>query len=181
MEAEQEIEEVKSKNNFRWLTRRQSSFILRALQAIYKLQDDQLAAIGLHQQSGVIPYRLVGDKVEILLITSIRRGRWIIPKGIVEPHLSPAESACQEAWEEAGVVGRVDSQPFGFYQYAKWGGICQVTVFLLHVQTVHEEWPEQMYRQRQWLSIAEAAKSVEEVQLRDLILRMRDYLISVTD
>jgi 8-oxo-dGTP pyrophosphatase MutT (NUDIX family) len=67
----------------------------------------------LYQQSGVIPYRRVQNQLEILLITSIRRGRWIIPKGLVEPHLSPAESACQEAWEEAGVVGQVDSKPLG--------------------------------------------------------------------
>ena len=135
----------------------------------------------LHQQSGVIPYRWVQDQVEVLLITSIRRGRWIIPKGIIEPHLSPAESACQEAWEEAGVVGQVDNKPLGSYQYVKWGGVCRVTVFLLQVQTIYDEWPEQMYRQRQWLPILEAAESVEESGLRNLILGMADRLVSKAD
>jgi 8-oxo-dGTP pyrophosphatase MutT (NUDIX family) len=102
--------------------------------------------MALYQQSGVIPYRRVQDQLEILLITSIRRGHWIIPKGIIEPHLSPADSACKEAWEEAGIVGQVDGKPLGFYQYVKWGGVCRVRVFLLHVQTVYDQWSEQMYR-----------------------------------
>ena len=135
-----------------------------------------MAAIELYQQSGVIPYRRVQDQLEILLITSIRRGRWIIPKGIVEPHLSPAESACKEAWEEAGIAGQVDSKPLGSYQFVKWGGVCQVVVFLLRVETVYDQWPEQMYRQRQWLIIPEAAQSVEEAGLCNLILKAADHL-----
>jgi 8-oxo-dGTP pyrophosphatase MutT (NUDIX family) len=115
------------------------------------------------------------------LITSIRRGRWIIPKGIVEPHLSPAESACKEAWEEAGVMGQVDSKPLGSYQYVKWGRVCRVRVFLLRVQTVYDQWPEQMYRRRQWMTTPEAAKAVEEVGLSDLIRKAADRLVSVTD
>ena len=52
-----------------------------------------------YRQSAVIPYRLTDrtgtdfSAVEILLITSRKRKRWVIPKGIVEPYLSPLESA----------------------------------------------------------------------------------------
>ena len=51
----------------------------------------------------MIPYRIKGKKkVEVLLITSVKRKRWIIPKGYVEFNLSPFESAKKEAFEEAG-------------------------------------------------------------------------------
>jgi hypothetical protein len=33
------------------------------------------------QQSGVIPYRIIARKVEILLITTRKRQGWVIPKG----------------------------------------------------------------------------------------------------
>ena len=36
------------------------------------------------EQSGVIPYRIQEGKIEILLITSLKKKRWIIPKGIIE-------------------------------------------------------------------------------------------------
>lgn len=125
--------------------------------------------LSLHYQSAVIPYRVHQGQVELLLITSIRRGRWIIPKGLIEPDLSPAESACKEAWEEAGVTGRVDENPLGSYQFRKSGRTWSVIVFLLQVQTVHERWPEQFQRRRRWLPVSQAVKVVRGPGLRDLI------------
>ena len=40
-------------------------------------------------QSGVIPYRKKNNKVEVMLVTSIRRKKWIIPKGFIEYHMAP--------------------------------------------------------------------------------------------
>lgn len=54
-------------------------------------------------QSGAIPYRWYAQQLQVLLTTSRRNKRWIIPKGLIEYHLSAADSAAQEAWEEAGV------------------------------------------------------------------------------
>ena len=79
-----------------------------------------------YEQSGVVPYRWLEGRLEVLLITSLRRGRWIIPKGIVEPDMTPAESAAMEAFEEAGVKGRVGTEPIGEYTVNKWGGVCGV-------------------------------------------------------
>src|SRR5210317_1534724 len=49
------------------------------------------------RQSGVIPYRVRKGNLEILLITSRRERRWIIPKGIIEPDYSARNSAAKEA------------------------------------------------------------------------------------
>jgi 8-oxo-dGTP pyrophosphatase MutT (NUDIX family) len=122
------------------------------------------------QQSAVIPYRIESDELEILLITSSSRKRWVIPKGIIEPGLSAAESALKEAYEEAGIRGDVSEEPIGRYTYLKWGGTCVVSVFLLSVHTILETWPEALIRQRRWLPVHTAAHAVDEPDLRDLIL-----------
>jgi phosphohistidine phosphatase len=128
-----------------------------------------------YRQSAVIPYRVRQGQPEILLITSQHRRRWVIPKGIIEPDLSPAASAAKEALEEAGVEGRVGTEPLGRYQYDKWGGTCTVEVFLLEVDRVHGEWAE-AHRQRLWLSPTEAADRVDEEDLARLITEFSSSL-----
>ena len=55
-------------------------------------------------QSAVIPYRISKKGLEILLITSLKKKNWIVPKGYIEFNLTPFESAKKEAYEEAGVL-----------------------------------------------------------------------------
>ena len=122
-----------------------------------------------YRQSGVVPYRPSESGIEVLLVTSGRSGRWIIPKGVIDPGTTGAESACKEAYEEAGIRGRLNSTPIGEYQYRKWGGVCTVQVFRLEVLEVLEDWPERIQRRRQWMSVDQAANSVEEPALKLLI------------
>ena len=63
-------------------------------------------------QSAILPYQKKNGKLEILLITSIRKKKWIIPKGFIEFNLSPFESAKKEAFEEAGVIGTNETSLF---------------------------------------------------------------------
>jgi 8-oxo-dGTP pyrophosphatase MutT (NUDIX family) len=49
------------------------------------------------------------------LLVQTRGGRWIFPKGGVEPGLTYAQSAALEAFEEAGVHGRMEQIPFTRY------------------------------------------------------------------
>ena len=131
--------------------------------------------LDMYNQSAVIPYRRQNGKLEILLITNRKRKRWVVPKGIIEPHLTPAESAVQEAWEEAGIKGQVQPQPIGHYHYDKWGGTCRVELFLFRVETVHAQWLED-FRQRQWFSVPEAAHHVREKRLQELILQLPQFV-----
>jgi 8-oxo-dGTP pyrophosphatase MutT (NUDIX family) len=127
-------------------------------------------------QSGVLPYRVQDGLIQVLLITSVKRKRWIIPKGMVEPGLSAAESAAKEAWEEAGVTGTISKLPLDHYTYKKWGGAYWVDVFLLRVETIYEDWPEARFRTRRWLSQEKAAKKVAEIPLKQIIAQLADYL-----
>ncbi|MFQ5614048.1 MAG: NUDIX hydrolase [Anaerolineae bacterium] len=124
-----------------------------------------------YRQSAALPYRRREGRFEILLITSLKKKRWIIPKGIVEPGLSPGASAAKEALEEAGVVGEVSPRPVAVYEHRKWGGTCRVEVFPLRVTETLDRWPEAEWRERRWLTLAEAVRRVEQKALRAVLRR----------
>ncbi len=128
-----------------------------------------------YAQSAVIPVRRRGESLQILLITSRRGRRWIVPKGIIEPDLSPADSAAKEALEEAGVEGVVLPERLGSYQYEKWGGICNVQVFVMEVTELLEVWLED-FRRREWLELEEALGRLEEDALCALLQQLPDHL-----
>lgn len=130
---------------------------------------------GYIEQSAVIPYHLKDGEIEVILITSIKRKRWIIPKGIIEPGMTPQESAAQEAYEEAGIIGQVFPDLLGSYTYNKWGGICRVQVFLLKVERLEDTWLED-FRERQWFSISEAIARVEETEIKNILTNLPSYV-----
>jgi 8-oxo-dGTP pyrophosphatase MutT (NUDIX family) len=121
------------------------------------------------QQSAVIAHRVNGDETEFLLIPSRKRKRWVLPKGIIEPFMTPAESAAKEAWEEAGIRGEVGQEALGSYDYDKWGGTCHVQVFPMAVTEECDDWPESDTRERNWVPAAEAARLVREPELQRLL------------
>jgi len=66
------------------------------------------------QQVAAVCYRIGKRGIQFLLVQT-RGGRWIFPKGGVEPGLTLAQSAALEAFEEAGVHGRMEAIPFVRY------------------------------------------------------------------
>jgi 8-oxo-dGTP pyrophosphatase MutT (NUDIX family) len=73
------------------------------------------------EQAGAICLRKAGGrvKVEVLLIGSLRNGRWGIPKGHVEPGETSWEAAEREAFEEAGIKGTAIERVVGSFVYTK--------------------------------------------------------------
>lgn len=125
-------------------------------------------------QFGALCYRVVDDKVQVLLVTSRGKGRWIVPKGWPMPGATPAKSAMQEAWEEAGVEGRTHENCLGIYSYMKCDDgerlPCVVAVFAIKVRALKRDYPETGQRRRKWFSRKNAAKLLEEPELRQLVL-----------
>ncbi|CVI64448.1 NUDIX hydrolase (plasmid) [Agrobacterium leguminum] len=120
---------------------------------------------------------LADGDVEVLLITSRETGRWVIPKGWPMEKKKPHQVAKQEAWEEAGIRGRVSKKPFGHYSYDKKISrderlSCLVQVHLLTVSGVEDEFPEQGQRLKKWCSPADAALAVNEPELQQLIFNL---------
>lgn len=126
-------------------------------------------------QFAALPFR-IGKKgqVEVMLISSLDTGRWIIPKGWPMDGLRPAEAAAQEAWEEAGLRGRIFDDVLGLYSYSKFldedlSIPCIVVVFALEVSHADEAFPEAGKRKTKWMSRKKAAMRVDEPELKQII------------
>jgi len=124
-------------------------------------------------QFGALPYRISEGKIEIMLITSRRTGRWIIPKGWPMDGETPAGAAATEAFEEGGVSGKLKHNVLGFFAYDKDVEDdklpCVVAVFPLKVKKQHKSYPEKSERRRKWMSQKKASKMVSEPELRQII------------
>jgi len=124
-------------------------------------------------QFGALCYRMVSGKPEVLLITSRRTGRWVIPKGWPMGAKTPGESALQEAWEEAGVKGKVTGTCLALYSYTK--GVdgqdlpCAVMVYPVKVKDLCNAYPEAGQRKRKWMTPKKAATKVDEPELAHLL------------
>lgn len=123
-------------------------------------------------QSGVIPYRRKNGRLEVLLVTSIRRKKWIIPKGFIEYHLSAFQSAKKEAFEEAGVRGSNTTRVLGSYKVRKRGGELLSKIYSMKVSRIFKDYPEKNLRKRKWFSIPDAAKKVEIEDLAKMIRKL---------
>ena len=135
------------------------------------------------RQYGALPYRLRTDgSLEILLVTTRRTGRWIVPKGWKIKGKKPARSAAQEAFEEAGVRGKVSETPIGSFVYDKWldgDGVsapCEVRVFALLVKRQEDTWRESQEREARWVTPEIALQLVDDMGLRELIAASIDAL-----
>lgn len=133
------------------------------------------------EQSAVIPWRRQHRGIEVLLVTTARRRRWIIPKGVIEPGMGARASARKEALEEAGIDGIVSDERIGEYVYRKWNGMCRVQVFSMQVTDVHEHWDEEHVRRRRWVPLRQAKELVDTRDLKILIHRFERMILSLLD
>ncbi|PJJ98806.1 NUDIX hydrolase [Lysobacteraceae bacterium NML75-0749] len=114
------------------------------------------------------------DRREVLLITSKRQGRWILPKGWPMAGSDLPGSAQQEAWEEAGARGRVHPQPLGRYHYDSvlvedFAQPVEVVVFQMDEVELADDYPEVGQRERRWWPLQQAAAQVDEPELAQIL------------
>ena len=126
-------------------------------------------------QGAAICYRDGQDgQRQILLITSLDSGRWVIPKGNVGRGESTRDAAVREAREEAGLIGKASKKPIGYYTYlkAREDLPCIVDVYPLKVKGVLDDYPEKGRRALAWMSVQEAVRAVDEPELKGLLAKI---------
>ena len=102
-----------------------------------------------------------------MLIQSTRRKGWVIPKGGWEIDEQTAEdAACREAWEEAGIVCKVQRDlgkipdRRGPGEFTAHAPRAMFQFFEVTVQKEEAIWPEMDKRGRKWMSYAEAKEAL---------------------
>lgn len=131
------------------------------------------------QQYAALCYRVrkkQSGQMEVLVMTSRDTGRWVIPKGWPMEGKKAHAVAEREAYEEAGVKGKVAKEPLGYFHYRKTlsNGMkvpVRVQVHALEVEDMLKSFPEKGSRKYEWVSCEEAASRVNEPELKILFMQ----------
>jgi 8-oxo-dGTP pyrophosphatase MutT (NUDIX family) len=145
-------------------SRRSSKFL--PLSQLRKLRDcEQVAAVC---------YRVSEGRIEFLLVRTSGSGRWTFPKGNAEPGLTHAQAAALEAFEEAGVHGRIEEA--AFTRYGRWPNACgssarksaerRIVVRAHLCEVLRLGPPQESKRDRTWFSVEEARQRLREERSR---------------
>jgi 8-oxo-dGTP pyrophosphatase MutT (NUDIX family) len=118
------------------------------------------------EQVAAVCYRIRGTGVEFLLVRT-RKGRWTFPKGGAESGLTYAQAAALEAFEEAGVHGRIEEASFARYRRGKRANVQESTTagtvvhaYLCEVSRLGP--PQEFDRNRTWFSPERAKWQLRE-------------------
>jgi len=125
------------------------------------------AAVEGVRQAAVLAIR--GGRV--CLVTTSSGRRWVLPKGKGrgKSGANLRQTARREAWEEAGLVGRVAGRPLGRYEFEKGGRRHVVVVFRMRITAAKDDWPERRRRLRDWVRSDALADRIENPALRALV------------
>ena len=129
----------------------------------------QLRKLRQCEQVAAVCYRIRGGIIEFLLVRT-RGGRWIFPKGNAEPGLTHAQAAALEAFEEAGVHGRMEEACFIRYTRRKHdtchpstrSNRSQIAVNAHLCEVLRTEAPQERGRNPAWFSSEKAKKRLVE-------------------
>lgn len=122
------------------------------------------------EQVAAVCYRVRDRETEFLLVRT-RGGRWIFPKGSAEAGLTHAQAAALEAFEEAGVHGRMEESAFARYvrrsSRANRSGQAELVVHAHLCEVTWLESPLEMEREPTWFPLQKAKKRLREKRGRD--------------
>ena len=104
--------------------------------------------------------------IEILLVRTSSRDRWIFPKGTITPGSDHLATLGRELEEEAGVVGDVNAGEPIFLTYRKGDGT-QKNLVLYPVRVISFGPPKEAGRLPTWISASKVLKKLKEGRERD--------------
>lgn len=144
--------------------------IVRELGSVKSVRVSQLCKLSECKKAAAVCYRLRHGAIEFLLVQTRRSRRWTFPKGSTEPGLSHAQAAAMEAFEEAGVHGRIEEVSFTRYVCRKPGAVKTsevssergVAVSAHLCQVLRLSKPKESGRNRSWFSIQDTKRRLRE-------------------
>src|SRR5712671_7301448 len=121
------------------------------------------------EQVAAICYRVRKSAIEFLLVKT-GKGRWIFPKGSAEPGLTHAQAAALEAFEEAGVHGRMEEASFARYVQRKRGHMRRATELAVSAhlcEVLRLVPPPELNRNPTWFSAEKAKRRLRDDRAPD--------------
>jgi 8-oxo-dGTP pyrophosphatase MutT (NUDIX family) len=98
-----------------------ASVVLNGQPLAKRVRLSQIIKVRECEQVAAVCYRVRRGAIEFLLVKTRGSRRWIFPKGSAEPGLTHAQAAAIEAFEEAGVHGRIEEAAFVRYLLRRQG------------------------------------------------------------
>lgn len=148
-----------------WHSRQSSSPARPTRTPVRFIPPAQLREMRRRDQVAAVCFRIRNRKIEFLLVQT-RGGRWTFPKGGAEAGLTPAQSAALEAFEEAGVHGRIEEARFASYVCKKRGargsGARDVVVSAHLCEVLWLGPPEESGRNPSWFTPEKAKRRLRE-------------------
>lgn len=128
---------------------------------------------------GAIPLKKVGTKINLLLVTSSTRGRWILPKGNLERGENHKDACLREAYEESGAWGRVlEHLPIETKITSQAKGpikSMRVVYYPLLLEELRATWPEEKKRRRRFVDLEEAEEFLDKKEFKEVINHIRQH------
>ena len=113
------------------------------------------------QQVAAVCFRILSTGMEFLLVRT-RRNRWTFPKGGAQPGLTYAQSAAIEAYEEAGVHGRIEEAAFAQYRNGKLRSGERQVIYAHLCEVLRLGEPEELNRNPTWFPPTKAKRRLAE-------------------
>jgi 8-oxo-dGTP pyrophosphatase MutT (NUDIX family) len=125
------------------------------------------------EQVAAVCYRVRPSGIEFLLVRT-NSGHWTFPKGGAEPGLTHAQAAALEAFEEAGVHGRMEEASFARYiRRKRVGNSAARSAKKEHAVQAHLcevlrlDPPQESNRNPTWFSLEKAKRRLSEDRTPD--------------
>ncbi len=131
-----------------------------------------------HKEIAAFGYRIVDGKLKLLLVTNRNRRHWILPKGQPEAHLADPQVALLEAYEEGGMLGKLDKR-FGVHEIRidTRDGCVRLHVYVVRIRKLLDSWPENTFRKRKLVDVETALNKVDRPPLQEGILTLSKKII----
>ena len=139
---------------------------LHVIRTAFEKQSWRTRAGESSEQVAAVCFRIRKRKLEFLLVRT-RKGRWTFPKGGVIHGLSHAQSAGLEAFEEAGVHGRIEETCFTSYTLRKRGNSSEALTHAHLCEVLRLERPQEANRTPTWFLPEQTLACLQERRTSD--------------